>query len=1159
MDRSTIDRLVSCLHAGHTGFYLQSSEDERIDGLLKTVAEETGLRLREWNLAWGWVDFISRLPLAEDIYSPPPRPEQMLAGLLDDDLENTIFIFRNMRSVLASSPLVVARLHQFLLRLRRYHKEESCLICIDDRVEIPSLIEPLMTLIEIPLPLRETIRVRAQEFIQEHSLSITDVLLNRISTTLTGLTISQIDQSLAVALNQHKVINEKSLGTLLQEKNQIISKSGILEIVRIDEKLDDIGGLENLKEWLRRKAAIFQRLSEAEEAGVQSPKGVLVAGMPGCGKSLTAKAVASLFELPLLRLDIGSLLGKYVGESEHNMRRALAMAETISPCILWVDELEKAFVGIGSSNTSEVTSRLLGYFLTWMQEKSSAVFVIATANNVTALPPELLRKGRFDEVFYVGFPYLPERMDILGIHLKSVWKKFSPEQQLQLGIASRNFAGADIQNAVNDARESAFLAGEDIDFIRMNESLGRTVPLRDTLRDQVTKYEALFEKMKLRAASHIDGLNLSQMIALADDTNPLERQRVAMAEECSEDLLEKLAKDTHPDVRRAVYKNPSCTTRILAEFMAQAETDCKVDQEVLELACVHHEAPPNLLVALIEKGKLSDNILLSIVEKPHCTNMVLDALMKSKNDMVQKAILRHPHCPNTYREDFLQDKRPTFREALAHNPTLSEDHQKKLYRDIRQIRRALATNPSLSDDVKKLLENDTDLTVSLAFAKAHPQKNNQEIIDGTDNEKILLEKIKMGNSNDLIELAKNQTLPTEIQCKLAQEVKNEAVLVTLALNPNTNADTQKILARDSSEIVKAALVENNHLDDSVQLHLFQNTPKKTNLRLLKNQLLSENVQSLVLNGKDIKLLSILARNVFISKKTISDLMKINDVSVHAALAKNKCISHSQQLALADKYQTFTINSALCINENISPVLFQRFSKFTGYHIALLSNKRISDYDCSEIEASLEKGPIANLEQIDKALFISNENLPENIQSGLISIFINGNKENHIKLISKNTGLYPSQQHRLATIKNINTLLNLICNPASTSSTIETAKKTIKNTNSLKIALKGLLSRKKQKLYERINKLSEKYSVSPLGYINDINSVHELEQNTITMLHIDDIDFLENLSFEVGIDELTDSDVNTYRSESDNIDHEYIISTSHAVHTLSKLKFLHFNK
>ena len=271
-----------------------------------------------------------------------------------------------------------------------------------------------------------------------------------------------------------------------------------------------------------------------------------------------------MFQLPLLRLDIGSLLGKYVGESEHNMRRALTMAESVSPCILWIDELEKAFVGMNSGSGSEVSSRLFGYFLTWMQEKTGAVFVIATANNITALPPELLRKGRFDEVFYVGFPNPAERGAILDIHLRGDDLTLEPDARRALINMCRDYAGADIQNALNEARESAFLDNRKLKFEDLVSAIKLTVPLRETLREQVSKYEDLFEKLKLKPASTFEGLSIAQMIKMADDPNALRRKEVASNSDCPEDLLEKLVGDPDLEIRTAVYQNDNCPERLLS-------------------------------------------------------------------------------------------------------------------------------------------------------------------------------------------------------------------------------------------------------------------------------------------------------------------------------------------------------------------------------------------------------------------------------------------------------------------------------------------------------------------------------------------------------------------------------------------------------------------
>ena len=237
-------------------------------------------------------------------------------------------------------------------------------------------------------------------------------------------------------------------------------------------------------------------MGEAKKYGVDMPKGVLIAGVPGCGKSLNAKAAANLFEVPLLRLDMGRLMGKYVGESEGNLRSAIALAEAISPCVLWIDELEKAFAGIGGSGGgAEVTTRLFGNFLTWMQEKDSPTFVVATANDVTQLPPELLRKGRFDEIFYVGLPNEKDikkrrRQDFKNIRIKELVTK------------TNGFSGADIEGVVKDAIESAFaddkLAIHTADIIA---AIDNTHSLSEIMKDSLEKMAKEYETRKFKSAS----------------------------------------------------------------------------------------------------------------------------------------------------------------------------------------------------------------------------------------------------------------------------------------------------------------------------------------------------------------------------------------------------------------------------------------------------------------------------------------------------------------------------------------------------------------------------------------------------------------------------------------------------------------------------------
>ena len=241
--------------------------------------------------------------------------------------------------------------------------------------------------------------------------------------SLKGMTAFEIDRMLDMAMSSNGSLSAEDTEMILRQKKQMVRKSGLLELIDTPESLDDIGGLDYLKKYLEQKAKIIQHLSDAIKFGVAIPKGIFIVGMPGCGKSLCAKASASKFQVPLLKLDMGSMMGKYVGESEKNLRKAIRIAEAAAPCVLWIDEIEKAFSGVGGEN-SEVLTRMFGYFLSWLQDKKSSVYVMATANNADKLPPELKRKGRFDEIFCVNLPNGDERKAIFKVHLnKKACKK----------------------------------------------------------------------------------------------------------------------------------------------------------------------------------------------------------------------------------------------------------------------------------------------------------------------------------------------------------------------------------------------------------------------------------------------------------------------------------------------------------------------------------------------------------------------------------------------------------------------------------------------------------------------------------------------------------------------------------------------------------------
>lgn len=496
--RESIEKYMD---AGYPMFYINTFEESKTENMLKSIAD--GRRIAIWSMASGYSEYDTR----NNEYLVPPSKgdgyelQNVLDGKLYDksELDRSIFIIKDAHVVLENED-VKAALKELAVRINE--GLDSCIVLISSVVTIPVELEKYITILESDYLGFEEIRKIIRKFAADNGLKdLNASLLDELAVALKGLSEYEILNFLALALADDGELTRKDLSLIFEQKKQMILKSGTLEMISLKESIDDIGGLENLKKWLKKKAAIVTNIPAAEEFGVDMPKGVLIAGVPGCGKSLCAKATAKLFEIPLLRLDIGKLMGKYLGESEANLRKAINLAEAISPCVLWVDELEKAFAGIGGDGGHEVTTRLFGSFLTWMQEKTSAVFVVATANDITKLPPELLRKGRFDEIFYVGLPNNSERNKIFDIHIKKR-RKNAKIDIAQLVSKTNGYSGADIEGVVKEAVESAFankkseLSTEDI-----LEAIKNTNSLSVIMKDSLDKMKKEYEDRKLKNAS----------------------------------------------------------------------------------------------------------------------------------------------------------------------------------------------------------------------------------------------------------------------------------------------------------------------------------------------------------------------------------------------------------------------------------------------------------------------------------------------------------------------------------------------------------------------------------------------------------------------------------------------------------------------------------
>lgn len=495
-DRTFKAKLVRYIDAGFPIIYINTFEEDKVDSLIPEIS--SGKEVYEWNETNGYIDFETKAPLQEDCSF-----ERMLDQLkVPDLLDRKILVFKDITPYL-DEPRIVSKIKGLARMINQ--GVDATVIIVSSVLVIPKDIEKYVTILEMDYLNTEEIKAVINSFVKENlNQQVEACLVEEFALAFKGLTEFEILNLLALSYADDGELTRKDLRLIFDQKQQMIKKAGILEMIPLKETIDDIGGLDNLKAWFIKKAKVYKNMDNAKKYGVDMPKGVLIAGVPGCGKSLNAKAAANLFEVPLLRLDMGRLMGKYVGESEGNLRSAIALAEAISPCVLWIDELEKAFAGIGGSGGgAEVTTRLFGNFLTWMQEKESPTFVVATANDITQLPPELLRKGRFDEIFYVGLPNKEEREKIFNIHIR----KRRPQDLKNIRVKdlvsiTEGFSGADIEGVVKDAIESAFAEDKvSIQTADVIDAIKDTHSLSEIMKDALEKMTKEYESRKFKSAS----------------------------------------------------------------------------------------------------------------------------------------------------------------------------------------------------------------------------------------------------------------------------------------------------------------------------------------------------------------------------------------------------------------------------------------------------------------------------------------------------------------------------------------------------------------------------------------------------------------------------------------------------------------------------------
>lgn len=493
MNGNAINKLSSYIEALRPIIYIPTFDFNAFDSLLSKIQGDA--KIYEFNEGLGYVNFKTKQ--SETAYSI----EEFLSLFVTGNNQTSFLVLKDIHHHL-NSPKVLSLLKSIALKNIYDDDFYTTIFIVSTKLIIPVELEKFITVYDTPLPKNDEIVNIIKSFESDIDIKIDEQLIDELSLSLKGFSEFEIIQILNLAYQNRGSIEKKDTKLILEEKEQIIKKSGMIEILNFKEKIDDIGGLENLKKWLTNKAEIFNRLEEAIKYGVETPKGIMIVGMPGCGKSLTAKATANLFNVPLLRLDVGKLLGKYVGESEENMRRAISIAEAVSPCILWVDEIEKAFSGVGESGGHEVTTRLFGYFLTWMQEKKSSVFVVATSNDISRLPAEFLRKGRFDEIFFVDFPNDEERRNIIELHLKKRDKWNKDIDTIKLLKETKGYSGADIEAVIKDTIEQGFI--KNLKVIKTDdilEEIKETKPMSISLKDKIDDLSKALEKIDVKQAS----------------------------------------------------------------------------------------------------------------------------------------------------------------------------------------------------------------------------------------------------------------------------------------------------------------------------------------------------------------------------------------------------------------------------------------------------------------------------------------------------------------------------------------------------------------------------------------------------------------------------------------------------------------------------------
>ncbi|MFM6222440.1 MAG: AAA family ATPase, partial [Dolichospermum sp.] len=526
--KALIEQFDLLLRAKYPLIYVVTAEEEPVEEILTEVALQSSpsRHILFWDIARGWSDNNADKGSVMAALSRVAKHDKVT-----QDGDNVLYVLRDLHPILKYPHNeryipIIRELKNLAWDLKH---DRRTIVLTSHTLEIPAELTEEVTAIDFPLAAITEIEYLVKQKISANKLNLSNLAWEQLIKACQGLSRTRIQRVLAKAIAEKDEVNDSDIDAVLSEKQQAIRQTGVLEFFTVNESLKNVGGLDNLKQWVRIRRDAFTE--EAKRYGIPTPKGVLLVGIQGTGKSLSAKTIANEWRLPLLRLDIGRLFGSYVGESEGRMRQMIQLAEATAPCVLWIDEIDKAF---GNANAtidgdSGASRRVFGTLITWMQEKTAPVFIVATANNVRILPAELLRKGRFDEIFFLNLPTEKERHDIFKVHLQKIRPSRLRDFDLQrLAKNTENFSGAEIQQVIIDGMHRAFgslIDGNRRDFNTEDilAAVSETVPLVAIAKEQITSLKRWAAEAGARTAS-IDTLLIEELKAYSQQQGlgPLE-------------------------------------------------------------------------------------------------------------------------------------------------------------------------------------------------------------------------------------------------------------------------------------------------------------------------------------------------------------------------------------------------------------------------------------------------------------------------------------------------------------------------------------------------------------------------------------------------------------------------------------------------------------